>query len=220
MKLTPEQQDAARAILQSNDESFLHLLRLAGLDPAQVLPGADLRGVVFTQNDDVTGLDFRRCDLRGTDLTQAIGVDQALFTDVISDATTKGLPPARRPVDFAEDKARDMILRGVPPPRSWVPFITELNLASHKDFRDLTPLAGLSKLAWLSLDRTAVTDLTPLADLSALRWLHLTGTGVTDLTPLTGLSALQVLDLVDTPVTELGRVDGFDQDKHTSQSHE
>ncbi len=203
MKLTAEQTESARAILRSNDESFLYLLRVAGLDPAKVLPGADLREVVFTRDDNLNGMDFSYCDLRGADLTQAVGVEQAVFTGAISDARTRGLPPAQPAVIFDAHKVREMILNGGAPPEAWVPFITHLNFMGEKHFSDLTPLVGLSALQSLYLHGTHVTELMSLAGLSALQRLDLTSTPVTDLTPLAGLCALQWLDLTNTSVTDL-----------------
>lgn len=209
MKLTGEQTDSARAILRSNEESFLYLLRVAGLDPARVLPGADLRGVVFTREDDLTGLDFSRCDLRGTDFTRAIGVDQAVFADSISDETTRGLPAPHLYVDLSIENARDMILQGNSPPHKLVPFIIKLDLSNAANFRDLTPLAGLFALQGLDLSGTGITDLTPLAGLSALQGLDLSDTAVADLKPLAGLSALGNLYLSGTNVRDLTPLAGL-----------
>ncbi len=209
MKLTPEQKASASAILRSNDESFLHLLRVAGLDPKRVLPGADLRGVVFTEHDDLTGLDLSGCDLRGTDLTRAKGREQALFDDVLTDASTRGLPPRRPPADFDLDQAKSMILTGQAPPRAWWPFITALSFVDEKAFRDVRPLAGLTALQTLDLRGTRVSDVTPLAGLTALQTLNLWGTRVSDVRPLAGLTALQTLFLVGTPVSDVTPLAGL-----------
>lgn len=206
MKLTPEQATAARALLRANDESFLALLRTAGLDPAIVLPGADLRGVVFTAHDDLTGLDLTGlelsgCDLRGTDLTQAIGVERAIFTNVTTDARTKGLPPPSPPPDFDLDLVHAMIRGDETPPRPWWPFITELKLGAvwgkdaPPELSDLRPLAPLTALRSLDLSGTQVSDVTVLGGLSALQTLYLRGTHVSDVTALGGLSALETLTL-------------------------
>ncbi|HEX5270832.1 MAG TPA: DUF4062 domain-containing protein [Gemmataceae bacterium] len=60
---------------------------------------------------------------------------------------------------------------------------------------DLTPLAALTGLQWLSLQRTAVSDLAPLAALTRLRTLFLNGTAVSDLAALATLTDLQWLYL-------------------------
>lgn len=174
MRLSDEQKASAGAILRANDESFLHLLRSAGLDPARVLPGADLRGVVFTERDDLTGLDLSGCDLRGADLTRAVGVDQAGFADVITDARTRGVPPPGPPADFDMDEVHAMILRGEAPPPAWRPFVLDLRLDWKKQLHDLTPIAGLPALQNLTLNSTQVSDLTPIAGLPNLQNLWVT----------------------------------------------
>jgi hypothetical protein len=222
MKLTSEQKDAARAILQSNDESFLHLLRVAGLDPARVLPGADLRGVVFTPDDDLTGMDLSGCDLRGADLTLARGVDHAKLLEVISDPQTKGLPPPGPPTAFDILRARHMLLQGEVPPRLWRPFIFDLEFDGLELTSGLAPVGCIPALQRLSYlyeprnqhgfysarwrerhPRKRIQDLWPLAQLKALRHLFLDGVNVSDLDALKDLVELETLVIRDSSITSI-----------------
>lgn len=209
MQLTDDQKARARAILRAKDDSFLRLLRLAGLDPALVLPGADLRGVVFTEDDDLTGLDLSGCDLRGTDLTQAKGLNEVRFADVVTDIWTQGVPSVGIPADFSILDVHTAILSGEVPPQAWWPFIRQLRFSWKRELSDLTPVAGLSALRHLDLSGTQVIDLTPIANLSALQHLDLDSTKIRDLKPIAGLGALQHLDLYRTEVTDLTPISGL-----------
>jgi Leucine-rich repeat (LRR) protein len=111
--------------------------------------------------------------------------------------------PVEPPPDFNLGSAHEMILEGRAPPVSWSPWIDQLEFDGEKGLSDLAPLAGLSALQTLVLDRTQVSDLTPLAELRALRRLSLDRTQVGDLTPLAGLRALQALVLDNSRVNDL-----------------
>jgi hypothetical protein len=68
---------------------------------------------------------------------------------------------------------------------------------------DVSPLAALKSLEYLSLDNTQVSDLSPLAELENLRELHFRRTAVSDLSPLAKLGNLILLVLSDTQVNDL-----------------
>ena len=110
--------------------------------------------------------------------------------------------------DDIEERARDLILRGIEPPADWRPAIHVLDFTGS-DLIDLTPLAGLTALETLWLSSTAVIDLTPLAGLTALETLGLDSTAVSDLTPLAGLTALETLWLDSTAVSDLTPLAGL-----------
>jgi hypothetical protein len=109
---------------------------------------------------------------------------------------------ATPPPDFDLDKVRRMILAGVAPPSSWVPFIHEL-IFQNEPLADLSPLAGLSGLRLLFLNDTPVSDISPLSGLSGLRLLDLGGTKVSDVSPLSTLNGLQYLHFSGTPVGDV-----------------
>ena len=64
---------------------------------------------------------------------------------------------------------------------------------SGPSISDLSPLAGLINLELLALFRTSVSDLSPLAGLSKLEWLYFNHAPVSDLSPLAGLTNLETL---------------------------
>ena len=66
---------------------------------------------------------------------------------------------------------------------------------------DLTPLADLSALVHLNLDRTDVSDLHPLSKLPNLYELSLHATKVSDLRPLEGITSLRSLKIERSQVT-------------------
>ena len=72
--------------------------------------------------------------------------------------------------------------------------LTELDhltrLRRGDGIRDLTPLAGLTRLTKVNLGENDISDLTPLAGLTQLRELNLYRNEVRDLTPLAGLTQL------------------------------
>ena len=98
------------------------------------------------------------------------------------------------PPDFDLAEARRRILGGDAPPKTWWPFITNLDL-SNTLFSHLELLSGLTSLQTLDLRGAQEWDLSPLAGLTALRTLDLRGTSVSDVSPLSGLTALQTLHL-------------------------
>ncbi len=90
--------------------------------------------------------------------------------------------------------------------------LTVLNLGSSKigdnwynsnSFTDLTPLAGLTNLKELALDRASITDLSGLEGLTNLTWLSLTINSVTDISALAGLTNLTELYLGGNTITDV-----------------
>ena len=83
--------------------------------------------------------------------------------------------------------------------------LTTLDLAAHSwtgerwmnlnAIKDITPLAGLTKLTHLNLSGGAIRDISPLANLRELKVLRLWNNEITDLSPLAGLANLKDLGL-------------------------
>ena len=80
--------------------------------------------------------------------------------------------------------------------------MTELELG-FTTVSDVSPLANLTQLTWLYLNRTAVSDVSPLAGLTQLTELELYRTAVSDVSPLAGLTQLTELELGFTAVSDV-----------------
>ena len=83
-----------------------------------------------------------------------------------------------------------------------------LSLARNQ-LADISPLAGLTALRELSLNHNQLTDITPLGGLTALQWLHLNHNQLTDITPLAGLAALESLQLAHNQLTDITPLAGL-----------
>ncbi|TDC74033.1 leucine-rich repeat domain-containing protein [Streptomyces hainanensis] len=133
--------------------------------------------------------------------------------------------PAERRVELALRSATG--ITGGPIPQDALDAVDGLRLRLRAT-SDFSPLSGLRRLRWLSiessvpLDVTAlvnaiadakgltdlsitapIADITPLARLGGLRILRLDGTQVVDVSPLAGMPLLQVLGLGGCPVRDL-----------------
>ena len=74
---------------------------------------------------------------------------------------------------------------------------------------DLSPLAELTKLKYLSVSGNSISDLSALAGLINLEHLTLFVTSVSDLSPLAGLSKLEWLYFNHAPVSDLSALAGL-----------
>ncbi len=234
MNFTRDQLARILDVLDAEDLSFLHLIRVAKLRPERDLCGADLRRVDFGA-DDFGGFDFAGADIRGANLARARGLRADMFVNVCFDDTTRwpdGLREAVRGFDV-EAAAHDLILAGHAPPASWRPYIQALDFSdptllwrlnvipSHKiktalnakkfdkTFARADLLKDLISLRLLDLTGTEVSDIAPLAGLAALQSLNLMNTKVSDVAPLAGLAALQSLDLMNTQVSDVAPLAGL-----------
>jgi hypothetical protein len=89
MNFTAKELAQILAILDAKTNSFVSLVRIAGLRPGHDFRGANLRGVNF-RTDDLTGFDFSGADLIGADVSMAKGVDGATWVNVKTNNTTRG----------------------------------------------------------------------------------------------------------------------------------
>ena len=81
--------------------------------------------------------------------------------------------------------------------------LEELRLWQHREIRDISPLAGLTKLRKLGLGTNAIRDISPLAGLTRLRELHLGGNQILDISPLAGLTQLWNLALYRNQIRDI-----------------
>ena len=86
--------------------------------------------------------------------------------------------------------------------------LKELNLQRNK-ITDLSPLVGLKNLQELNLSDNIFTDLSPLEGLTNLKELDLSRNNISDLSPLEGLSNLQELNLSANTFTDLSSLEGL-----------
>ena len=75
--------------------------------------------------------------------------------------------------------------------------------SNSNSLADLTPLAGMTKLETLRLDRASITDLSGLEGLTSLKTLNLTINSVTDISALAGLTNLTHLYLGGNTITDV-----------------
>ena len=90
--------------------------------------------------------------------------------------------------------------------------IFEIGLAATEGenlISDLSPLAGLTKLTYLTLEGRSITDLSPLIELTNIEILRLIWTEVTDLSPLKGFSKLKSIWITHTPISDLSPLSGL-----------
>ena len=107
MNLSPDTLRRAQAILAAHDADFATLARLGGLDAARHFRGANLRNVDFG-TDDLGGFYFCDADLSGANLSQARGLNSAMFAGAIYDETTVWPPGFEAVRDgWADDWGRD-----------------------------------------------------------------------------------------------------------------
>jgi len=89
--------------------------------------------------------------------------------------------------------------------------LTNLTFLSlpHNQVSDLTPLAGLTNLTHLDFHFNQITDITPLADLTNLTFLNLTSNPIADITPLAGLINLTDLYFSNNPIADITPLAGL-----------
>jgi internalin A len=78
-----------------------------------------------------------------------------------------------------------------------------LSLSGTTWVEDITPLANLSQLKTLYLDRNQISDIAPLANLTQLTGLFLGENNIHNLTPLANLSQLNTLSLRNNHISNL-----------------
>ena len=89
--------------------------------------------------------------------------------------------------------------------------LEELRLWQHREIRDISPLAGLTKLRKLGLGDNVIRDISPLTGLTELRELHLGGNQIRDISPLAGLTQLWNLALYRNQIRDISPLAGLTQ---------
>ncbi len=81
----------------------------------------------------------------------------------------------------------------------------------ENEIRDITPLAGLVNLGFLTLIENRIADLSPLTNLTQLKELHIGGGRITDITPLGNLTNLITLNLGGNQIVDISPLAGLTQ---------
>ena len=121
--------------------------------------------------------------------------------------------------DYEFDQEDEFIEGAKPPGPEWLREVLGIDFTDdvvgvnfdETQVSDLTPLAGMKNLQWLSLVGTQVGDLTPLAELTGLQTLALIDVPVNNISPIATLTNLRVLWLDYTDVNDLKPVEGLGQ---------
>ena len=69
--------------------------------------------------------------------------------------------------------------------------------------KDLSPLAGLTRLTRLHLPNNSISDISAVADLTSLTWLNLWGNSISAIFPVAGLTKLTDLYLGDNNISDI-----------------
>jgi Leucine-rich repeat (LRR) protein len=85
----------------------------------------------------------------------------------------------------------------------------QLPATQTNTFTDLSPLAGLTKLATVNLVNSQISDLSPLSAMSSLRSLTLTNNKISDVSPLAGLTGLTTLGLGTNKIDDVSSLSGL-----------
>ena len=80
--------------------------------------------------------------------------------------------------------------------------LTDLSL-ERNEISDISPLAGLTNLTVLDLERNSISDISPLARLTNLTELYLSYNSISDISPLSGLTNLTVLELIRSSISDI-----------------
>ncbi len=81
--------------------------------------------------------------------------------------------------------------------------ITEVDLSTLNEIRDISPLSILHRLEKVNLEATNVSDLSPLAELNNLQELNISYTEVTSLEPFNKLTNLKLVNCKYTEISDL-----------------
>ncbi len=105
-------------------------------------------------------------------------------------------------------------LTGLDAPESRITNLADMEYAvnlkslilSHNHIRDITPLAGLTKLVVLAVHDNPIRDLTPISDMTRLDYLGVNACPVSDLRPLATLTSLRRFDAIYCEITDISPI--------------
>ncbi len=82
-------------------------------------------------------------------------------------------------------------------------YISGQPLSNSNTISDLSPLAGLTQLNSLDLERNEISDISPLSGLTGLSVLYLSTNSISDVSPLSGLTRLKTLDISANSISDI-----------------
>jgi len=78
-----------------------------------------------------------------------------------------------------------------------------LGLGDNRYIRDISPLAGMTEIVYLTLSQNRIEDISPLAGMIHLKELDIHHNQICDLSPLAGLTNLRWLAIRENPVCDI-----------------
>ena len=82
-------------------------------------------------------------------------------------------------------------------------------ILEENEISDISPLSGLTKLAFLDLSHNQISDIRPLAGLTGLGGLKLANNQIVDISPLAGLVNLNLLNIAKNRITDFSPLAGL-----------
>ena len=82
-------------------------------------------------------------------------------------------------------------------------------ILEENEIRDISPLSGLTNLAFLDLSHNQISDIRPLAGLTGLGGLKLANNQIVDISPLAGLVNLNLLNIANNRITDFSPLAGL-----------
>ena len=82
-------------------------------------------------------------------------------------------------------------------------------ILEENEISDISPLSGLTKLAFLDLSHNQISDIQPLAGLTGLGGLKLANNQIVDISPLAGLVNLNLLNIANNQITDFSPLAGL-----------
>jgi len=87
--------------------------------------------------------------------------------------------------------------------------IETLGLGDNRYIRDIWPLAGMTRMVYLTLSQNQIEDISPLAGMIQLKELDIHHNQIRDVSPLAGLVKLRYLVLRENPVSDISALAGL-----------
>jgi hypothetical protein len=84
-----------------------------------------------------------------------------------------------------------------------------LGLGDNRYIRDISPLAGMTEIVYLTLSQNRIEDISPLAGMIHLKELDIHHNQICDISPLAGLTNLRWLAIRENPIRDISALAGL-----------